>query len=265
MADDVEMSIVFKKWIVAAVLAPVALGWAAPVAELREVEGRVLVRAAGVQKPEPAEAGRMLAAGEALITGDASRFEVRPLAGGGVWRVGRRAVFSLDERGARLLAGTMLVQVPAETWRRVESSRSIAALPEGTWLVQATDNRGLKIVCLDGDEPVQVWGSPQEPAEDLVLAMRIRPGELVFVQPGGRSFSPAVAIFLEETLVTSRLIGGFAEPLPGMKRLVNQAIAQRERLKGVSNAVVVGASAAGVFQIAVPKAEEPVEKTAEKP
>lgn len=257
------MRIVSAKWIAAAVFAPVALGCAAPVAELREVEGRVLVRAVAVKKLEPAETGRKLVPGEALITGDASRFEVRPLAGGGVWRVGRRAVFSLDERGARLLAGTMLVQVPEGMWRRVESSRSIAALPEGTWLVQATDNRGLKIVCLDGDEPVQVWGSPQEPAEGAVLAMRIRPGELVFVQPGGRSFSPAVVIFLEETLATSRLIGGFAEPLPGMKRLMNQAVAQRERLKGVSNAVVVGASAAGVFQIAVPKEEES-EKGADK-
>lgn len=64
-----------------------------------------------------------------------------------------------------------------------------------------------------------------------------------------------MTIFLEETLATSRLINGFPEPPPGIRRLVNQAIAQRERLKGVSNAVIVGAAAAGGFRIAVPDAD----------
>jgi hypothetical protein len=242
-------------WFIAfAVVAPWA--FAAPVAQLGHVEGRVLMRVPETKKLEPVAAGRELAWGDTLVTGDATRFEVRPKEGGGLWRVGRRALFSLKDGGARLLAGTALVQVPAKAVWRVESARSVVALPEGTWIVQAVDNRGLKVVCLDGDAPVQAWGLPTEPVEKAVAETALRPGELVFLQPGGKEFSPRVVIYLEETLATSRLIGGFPEPVPGMRRLVNQATAQRERLKAVSTAVVVGASKAGGFQIAVPTPEQ---------
>lgn len=243
------------RWFFLAVLV-VPFAWAGPVARLGHVEGRVLLRLPETKKLEPVAEGRELAWGDTLVTGDATRFEVRPAEGGGLWRVGRRALFSLKDGGARLLAGTALVQVPAKALWRVESTRSVAVLPEGTWLVQAVDNRGLKIVCLDGDAPVQARGLPSEPAEKALAEMAMKPGELVFLQPGGQAFSPRVAIYLEETLATSRLIGGFPEPVPGMRRLVNQATAQRERLKGVSNAVVVGASKAGGFQVAVPNAEK---------
>jgi len=235
-----------------------AFAVAGPVAELGQVEGRVLLRVSGVKTLEPVAMGRLLALDETLITGDASRFEVRPVMGGGLWRVGRRAVFSLKEGGARLLAGTALVQVPAGALWRVESARSVVALPEGTWLVQAVDNRGLKIVCLDGANPVEARGLPSVETGAVVAIVKVNPGELVFLQPGGEEFSPRVVIYLEELLATSRLIGGFPKPVPGMRRLMNQAIAQRERLKGVSNAVVVGASKAGGFQIAVPTPEAPV-------
>jgi hypothetical protein len=128
-------------------------------------------------------------------------------------------------------------------------------MPEGSWLVQAVDNQGLKIVCLDGSAPVRSLGLPESPSEVAAATVKLRPGELAFLQPGGESFSPPVTIFLEETLATSRLINGFPEPPPGIRRLVNQGIAQRERLKGVSNAVIVGAATAGGFQIAVPAAD----------
>lgn len=242
------------RWVIVVALIA-SFAFAAPVAQLGHVEGRVLMRVPETKKLEPVAAGRELAWGDTLITGDATRFEVRPAEGGGLWRVGRRALFSLKDGGARLLAGTALVQVPAKAAWRVESMRSVAALSEGTWLVQAVDNRGLKVVCLDGDGLVQAWGLPSEPADKALAEISLKPGELVFLQPGGKAFSPRVAIYLEETLATSRLIGGFPEPVPGMRRLINQATAQRERLKGVSNAVVVGASKAGGFQIAVPTPE----------
>ena len=238
---------------------------AEPIAELGHVEGRVLIRVPSGKKLEKVVEGRALKYMESLVTGDASRFEVRPLSGGGVWRVGRRAVFMLKEGGARLLAGTALVQVPSRAVWEVESMRSVVALPEGTWLVQAVDNRGLKIVCLDGAEPVQARGLPGQQMEAPLDMMPLRPGELTFLQPEGKVFSPRVKIFLAETLMTSRLIMGFPEPPPGMARLMNQAAAQRERLKGVSNAVVIGAPKAGGFQIAVPSAEKKPDEAQKSP
>lgn len=238
--------------LVAAFSSAWACACAEPAATLGHVEGKVLTRAAQTKKLEPVAEGRPLEADQVLVSGDASRYEVRPVAGGGLWRVGRRAVFALKQSGARLLSGTALAQVPAKAEWRVESARSVVSLPEGTWLVQAVDNRGLKIICLDGSDPVEAHGLPAEPADKPLAHSKLKPGEITFLQPGGASFSPVVTIFLEETLATSRLVGGFPEELPGLRRLINQAIAQRERLKGVTNAVVVGAPKPGGFQIVVP-------------
>jgi hypothetical protein len=221
--------------------------------ELGHLEGRVLLRAESGGKPMPVKSGHALAFGAALITGDASRFEVAT-PNGGCWRVGRRALFVLNEKGARLLAGTALVRVPSDAVWQVESLRSRIALPAGTWLVQAMDNRGFKVVCLDASESVLGLGESSAPAEPPV-ALRLRPGELAFLQPGGRSFSPVVTVYLEELLATSRLVNGFPTEFPEVHRLMNQAVAQRERLKRISNAVVVGAPEAGGFQIAVPQAK----------
>lgn len=244
------MTFLFRMVWAAAIFGVAVSSGATPRAELRHVEGRTLIRSEDGKKLEPAKTGRLLSAGDALITGDATRFEARPLQGGGVWRVGRRAVFHLKDDGARLLAGTALVQVPAGAMWRLESRGCVVVLPAGSWLVHAVDNRGFKIVCLDGEAPVQAWGEPANPAAAAVQALK--PGDLTFVQPGGRAFSPVVTIYLEETLATSRLVNGFPEELPGMQRLLNQAIAQRERLTGLGAAVVLGAPEAGGFQIAVP-------------
>ena len=233
-----------------------------PVAKIDHVQGHVMRRDLGGEKLESVAAGWSVRLGEVLVTGDTSRYELRPTKGGGLWRVGRRAVFVLKDGGARLLAGTALVQVPSgEVWR-VESLRSVAALPAGYWIVQAVDNRGLKILCLDGgSEPVLACGDALAPAKAALVGVRLKPGELTFLQPEGKTFSPVATIFLEETLSTSRLVNGFPEPVPEMPRLINQAIAQRERLAKLSNAVIVGATQAGSFQIAVP-APSPKEKGA---
>ena len=221
--------------------------------ELGHVEGRVLSRGAN-KKLERVQSGHAVIAGEVLITGDASRFELK--ISRGLWRVGRRALFEPGDKAARLLAGTALVQVPeGEVWK-VTSRRSVAGIPAGTWLVQAVDNGGFKIVCLDSDLPIQGLGEGTKPAEPAV-SLKLRPGELAFLQPGGASFSPVVTVFLQEMLATSRLIGGFPDELPGFRRIVNQAVAQRDRLKTLSNAAVAGASAAGSFQIAVPNPPKP--------
>jgi hypothetical protein len=84
----------------------------------------------------------------------------------------------------------------------------------------------------------------------------MKPGELIFLRPGGRGFGPLVTIYLEELLATSRLVRGFSEPLPRMTRLINQAIAQREQLKGVTSALVAGAKGDSGFQVVLPRPRE---------
>lgn len=223
-----------------------------PVRTLTHVDGRVMLRSPERPRVEFPKAGRTLGDGEILVTGDQSFLEVR--AGDeGLWRVGRRAVFIAQASGGRLMAGTALVRVPVETGWQIESARGIVRLGKGVWILQAVDNEGLKVVCLDGPSRVEAWGESSAPLPAPAAQVKLRPGELVFLQPGGKGFGPIVTIYLEELLLTSRLVNGFPEPLKEVKRLRNQGIVQREQLKGVTNALVGGARDAKGFEIVVPK------------
>lgn len=218
-------------------------------------EGRVLIRKTTSSRVELPAAGRALEPGEIVITGDRACVELR-VGESGLWRVGRRAVLVVQPGIGRLTAGAAIVRVPVESGWRVESERGVVRLGRGLWMVQAVDNEGLKLVCLDGPADVEAWGEgaagPGDAAERARL--RLRPGELVFLKPGGRQFGPVVTIYLEELLGTSRLVNGFPEPLTEIRRLRNLGMIQREQLKGVTAALVAGASDDDGFEVAVPKA-----------
>ncbi|MBW8781284.1 MAG: hypothetical protein JF599_05270 [Verrucomicrobia bacterium] len=214
------------------------------------VRGQVLLRAPQ-GKIEFAKAGRVVAEGATVVTGENAHAEVKPPAG--LWRLGRRAVFTPRADGARLLAGTVLAVIPAgRTWS-VESARGLVALGEGTWILQAVDNEGLKLICLDGPAEAVALGEVTAPAPEPTRHVRLRPGELAFLLPGGRAFGPVVTIFLQELLATSRLVQDFPDDLPDARRLKNLATAQGEQLKAVSNALVAGAQDEKGFQLVVPK------------
>jgi hypothetical protein len=246
---------------------------------LGHVAGRVMLRtfnAKGGARLEFPKTGRQLAAGEVLITGDQSLFELR-VGEAGWWRVGRRAVVAPQAGGGgRLTAGTALVRVPKGASWRIDAARGSARLAAGLWLLQAVDNEGLKIACLDGPAELLAIGEPAAPESANTKAtgggelsgataatgvtpepldrLKLNPGELVFLRPGGAAFGPIVVIYLEELIATSRLVNGFPEPLPELRRLQVLGVVQRQQLKGVTNALVAGARDDQGFEVAVPKA-----------
>jgi hypothetical protein len=246
----------------------------APLPTLGHVAGRVMLRSVGAGgggRMEFPKTGRQLGAAEVLITGDQSLFELR-VGEAGWWRVGRRAVVAAHAEGGRLTAGTALVRVPKGASWRIDAARGTARLAAGLWLLQAVDNEGLKIICVDGpgevaalgEKPVvgpAVAGGPTAASEvggagaglAVVDRLTLRPGELVFLRPGGAGFGPIVIVYLEELLVTSRLVNGFPAPLPELRRLQVLGAVQRQQLKGVTNALVAGAQDDKGFEIAVPK------------
>ncbi len=234
-----------------------ASGETKAVKTLTHVDGRVMLRTAHSPRMELPTAGRVLAEGDALITGDKSLLELR-VGETGLWRLGRRAVFISHAEGDRLMAGTALVRVPSPAGWRVESARGAALLGKGLWMLQAVDNEGLKLVCLDGPASVEALGAGPASAPDAAVEpvrLKLKPGELVFLRPGGKEFGPIVTVYLEELLATSRLVNAFPEPLAEVRRLQNLGIAQREQLKGVTNALVAGARDEKGFDVVVPKAK----------
>lgn len=221
----------------------------APVAG--EASGRVLVREGTEGKYRGrATPGLVLHAGDAVLTGPGARVEWQ-VGERGRWRVGERAVWvsGAGSGDAELRAGTALAAVPdGERWM-VGAADARVTLGEGVWLLTAVDNEGLKIVALDG-------GEVEDAGADAGPRLKLRAGEVVFARPGGRGFGPLVTIFLDELLVSSRLITRFADELPQMERLRQQGAAQRERLSLVSNAHVAGAKDAEGFQVIVPGAKK---------
>lgn len=217
-----------------------------------EVAGTVMLRGDGVRGVVRLKTGDPLpSGGVAVVTGADSRVAL-PAADGGLWRLGSLALWMPLPDGGRLLSGTVLAVVPEGTGRSVDSTSGRARLGAGLWIVQATHNEGLKLICLDGPAEVIAAGGT-EPAGDTPARVTLQPGELVFLRPGGLEFGPVVTIFLQELLVTSRLVNGFSEPLPHSRRLQLVATAQAERLKRVTNVFVAGARGEDGFQLVVPR------------
>lgn len=222
-------------------------------AALGETVGRVLVREAGAARQKPARAGARLEPGAALITGRGARAELLD-EGGARWRVGALAVWQAEAEGVRLFSGSALALVPGGGSRRVDALGGTVWLGEGVWMLTAVRNEGLKIVCLEAG------GELRAPLADPAAgeaARRLRAGELVFLRPQGEGFGPVVTIFLTELLATSRLVNGFAAELPERGRLQAVATAQAERLSGVTEALVAGASDARGFEVVVPGRARP--------
>jgi hypothetical protein len=220
-----------------------------------DAAGRVQFRPARPGEPVRfAKTGSELGPGETAATGHKARVELLGGPDGERWRLGQRTVFQSKTGGGRLLAGTALLVVPDGDRRTVETFGSFARLHEGTWILQAVENEGLKVICLDGPALLESEGL-DEAGTTVAINVRLKAGELIFIRPEGRGFGPLVTIYLEELLTTSRLVQGFAEPLPRMTRLVNQAVAQREHLKGLSSALVAGAKSRDGFDVVLPRAE----------
>ncbi len=224
-----------------------------------EATGRVQFRPAEAGAPlRFVKAGAEFGPGETATTGLRARLELVGGPDGERWRLGQRTVFQARPGGGRLLAGTALLVVPGNEVRLVETFGSEVRLGDGTWILQAVENEGLKVICLDGparlETEVVVEGGAKRRAE-----VRLKPGELIFVLPGERGFGPLVTIYLEELLATSRLVRGFSDPLPRMTRLVNQGIAQREYLKGLTSALVAGARDEDGFQVVLPRSRVPAD------
>lgn len=224
---------------------------ARPSAVVAETVGRVLLRAANASGRAPARAGAELSAGSTLITGRDARAELRR--GEGRWRVGALAVWTAEDAGARLFSGSALAVVPAGETAEVESLGGRVRLGAGVWMLTAVRNEGLKIICLEDSGELSAELAPAGDAAPAWKELRLRAGELVFLRPGGAGFGPVLTVFLQELLATSRLVNGFAEPLPQAGRLAVVAAAQRERIGALSNAVVGGARDAGGFDLVVPR------------
>jgi hypothetical protein len=155
---------------------------------------------------------------EVLRTGPLSRAELvledRALA-----RVGANTIFSFDtaSHGVHLEQGSLLFDSPkGKGENSINTAAAKVTVRDATIIVATTLNGGSKILALEGAADVRLLKGRHQ---------HLRAGEMMLVLPDG--ISGAVSTFqLDELVASSKLVSGFAQPLPSLSR-INVQIAQQ--------------------------------------
>jgi hypothetical protein len=154
-------------------------------------------------------------------TGDASRAEL-VAADDTITRVGANTIFSFDpaNRTIDLQQGSLLFHSPkGKGGGTIRTGSATASVLGTTLIVTTTRNGGFKVIDLEGHVAIQFLNGLQQ---------HLAPGQMTFVLPGGHP-APVINIRLDKLTNNSKLVQGFAVPLPSMP-LIQQQIADQIKL-----------------------------------
>ena len=210
---------------------------AAPLNEstFTEVIKSVEVVAGADKTATPAKANEIFRAPDLVRTGGDSRAELTA-PDQTITRIGANTVFSFEPSGRNLNLerGSVLFHSPKGNGGGTIKSGGVAAAVLGTTLiVSSTVEGGLKAVLLEGKGRVTLPGGK---------SVKLKAGQLVYVLPGGTTFSPVLDINLAKLVAGSQLVNGFANPLPSLP-LIQQAIARQNAAIAAGSTVDTGVSA----------------------
>jgi hypothetical protein len=173
---------------------------------------------AGVDKStSPAKANELFKAPDLVRTGADSRAELTA-PDQTITRVGANTVFSFEPvgRNLNLEQGSVLFHPPKGAGGGTIKSGGVAAAVLGTTIIaSATADGGLKAVLLEGKGRVTLPNGK---------SVTLKAGQLVFVRPGGKTFSPVFDINLAKLVAGSQLVNGFSHELSSLP-VIQQAIA----------------------------------------
>ena len=211
------MKIIFLQVVALAMLA-VPLR-AAPLNEstFTEVIKTVEVVAAADKSASPAKADELFKAPDLVRTGADSRAELTA-PDQTVTRVGANTVFSFEPAGRNLNLeqGSVLFHPPKGMGGGTIKSGGVAAAVLGTTLiVSSTTGGGFKTILLEGKGRVTLASGK---------SVTLKAGQLVFVRPGGKAFSPVLDINLAKLVAGSELVNGFSHELTSLP-LIQEAMA----------------------------------------
>jgi hypothetical protein len=168
----------------------------------------------------PAKVNDWLKAPDRVRTGPESRAELTA-ADQTVTRVGANTVFSFADSGRtlNLEQGSMLFHAPKGLGGgTIKSGGAAAAVLGTTIIVSATADGGFKVIFLEGKGTATLAGGS---------FVKLHAGQLVFVLPGGKGFSPVYDINLGKLVAGSLLVNGFSHDLSS-RMLIQAAIDQQQ-------------------------------------
>ena len=210
---------------------------AAPLIEstFTEVIKDVNVVASATKSATPAKANELFKAPDLVRTGAGSRAELTA-PDQTITRVGANTVFSFEPAGRnlRLEQGSVLFHSPKGQGGGTIKSGGVAAAVLGTTLiVSATADGGFKVILLEGKGQVTLPNGK---------SVTLKAGQLVFVLPGGNTFSPVLDINLDKLVSGSQLVNGFSHELSSLS-LIQKAIAGQKSDLASGKTVDTGVSA----------------------
>ncbi len=220
-------------------LAGGALAVAAPPLPLKEVDvvetvGDVWRLPQGGAEVRAAKQSH-LRAPDGLRTGRQSRAELQ--AGDGtITRLGADTIFAFhdDKRTIELTQGSLLFHSPTGRGGGTIRSRAASATVRGTTLtVAATPDGGFKVLVQEGRAEVGFAAGN---------VVRLEAGQMAFVLPAGGGMGSPGAVLnfdLGRQVKASRLIQGFARPLPSQAR-IDQAVEGQRRAVGQGQYIATG-------------------------
>ena len=196
---------------------------AAPISQstFTDVVKDVNVIAGATKATSPAKVSGEVKAPDLVRTGAGSRAELTA-PDQTITRIGANTVFSFEpaERNLRLEQGSVLFHAPAgKGGGTIKTGGASAAVLGTTIIVVATPDGGFKFIVLEGKGKATL---PNGTSKTL------KAGQMVFVLPGARGFSPVLNINLDRLVAGSQLVNGFSRELPSLA-LINAA-KKRNRL-----------------------------------
>ena len=188
-----------------------------------------------------AQVNGVLQAPDRVRTGPASRAELTA-PDNTITRVGANTVFAFADSGRTvdLEQGSLLFHAPKGIGGgTIKSGGAAAAVLGTTLIVSATPAGGFKVILLEGKGKITLPNGK---------SVTLKAGQLVFVLPGGKTFSSVLDINLANLVVGSLLVNGFSHSLSSL-RLIQSAINQQNSQLASGHAVDTGLSANGLNSI----------------
>lgn len=207
---------------------------------VREVAGNCLIKSKQTELIQKAEIGIDVHHGTLIITANDAHLELTAAEPADskslVIRMAPQTVLELlADRSYKLHEGALLLYIPQN-----ETVQLLPVLLEaGTVIVEKSENQGLKLINLERRFTLKNTQGDKR---------RLKPGQLTFYLPDD-SFATTLDYFMLEFLHTSMLVQGFKQPLPTQQRIINEALIQRDFLRGATNSYVGDAISTDQFQI----------------
>ena len=193
-------------------------------ARLTQVVNDVQIISAAEQRQKAASVNDIFAIPDVLRTGNASRAEL-VAQDETVTRVGANTIFSFEpaNRTIDLKQGSLLFHSPhGKGGGTIHTSSATASVIGTTLIVTTTPNGGFKIIDLEGRVDIKLPNGH---------TVRIQPGQMIFVLPGGHHLSPVIIFRMDQLLQNSQLISGFNQPLTSLTLILQEVNHQLKLIK----------------------------------